>query len=71
MEWSALNELKDKIEGVLWLENFVKFHGILVIKLSHDLNFLYETLLSILLTVSGLFGERLYRIVQMVIKFLD
>ncbi len=42
-----------------------------MIKLSHDLNFLYETLLSILLTVSGLLGERLYRIVQMVVKFLD
>ncbi len=71
MKGSAFDEFEDKIEGVLWFEDFVEFHGVFVVELPHDLDFLDEALFSIFLAVGGFFGESFDGVIQMVVKFFN
>ena len=57
VELSSFKEFEDDVKGVIRLENLVELHVILVIELSHYLDFLNQTLLSFVLAVSCFLRE--------------
>ncbi len=57
MQTSSAQQFEYNVERVLWLENLEKSHVVWMTQVSHNLDFLYQTLLSFLFTVSGLFRK--------------
>lgn len=70
IELTSFQEFHNDVERVIRLIDFEELHAVFVIEVSHYLYLLNEALLSLLLTVGGLFGEGLDGIVLAFLKFL-
>ena len=69
VELSSWKKLKYNIKGILGFKNLFQFHEILVMELPHHLNFFYQALLSVLLTVGDFFWERLHCVLLLILFF--
>lgn len=70
IELTSVQELENYVERVVRFEDLREFHVVIVVKVAHDFDLFYETLLTILLTVGCLFGKSLHRIFLFVFEAL-
>lgn len=68
---STVYQLKNEVKWVLRFVDLMELHCVLVIQLSHDLDFLDQALLSVLFAVCGLFRKGFDRIVLMIFVFFN
>jgi hypothetical protein len=66
---TSLEEFEDDVQRVFGLEDFVESHGVLMVEVSHDFDFLDQALLSFILTVGGFLGECFDSIRDFIFKF--
>lgn len=71
METSAAQKLKDNVKRVFGFEDFEKPHVVWMAEVSHDFNFLNETLLALFFRVSGFFGKGLNSVSVFILMFFD
>jgi len=69
VELTALQQLENDVERVLTLEDLMEPHGVLVVQVPHDFDFLDQALLPLVLAVGGLLGECLDGIGDFIFKF--
>ena len=70
VELSSLEEFEDDVEGVFGLEDFVESHGVLVVEVPHDFDFLDQALLSLVLAVGSFLREGLDSVGHFVFELL-
>lgn len=71
IQLTSLEQLYTNVNGVLRLEDFVKFHEVLVVDAAHDLDFVDQGLLAFFLAVCALFGEGFYSVFLTVLVLYD
>lgn len=68
---SSFQQLNHNIKRIFGFKHLMKFHTELMVKTSHDLNFLYDAFLSFILRIGSFFRKCFHSKATTVLKFLS